>query len=147
LAHDTEDHGQAQPRTLADLLRCEERLEGVVDHLGAHTGSGIGHRHEDTVMADDLLRHIIVAGMDICRFDQENAAPRHGVARIDGDVQERRLNLTGIDQGRPQRTRESMANFNSGPDGSAQEVGDLDDDRVEVSQHGLEVLLASESEQ
>src|SRR6516225_10606859 len=56
LTDDAEDRGEAQPGTLTDLLRGEEGLKGVLDHLRAHARSSVSYRHEDAVMVGDFLR-------------------------------------------------------------------------------------------
>ena len=39
--------------------------------------------------------------LDVARFDDELAALRHGVARVDGHVDDCALELTGIGPGQP----------------------------------------------
>ena len=43
LADDPVDRGQAEPGPLTLRLGGEERLEGVLDHFGAHTATGVAH--------------------------------------------------------------------------------------------------------
>src|SRR6185312_8988695 len=88
------DLAEPKARSLADILRGEEGLEGAVADLGQHARSRVG---------DDDCR-ILARGPVIAvrrclravrwpRRDGETAARRHGVARIDREIEERRLEL------------------------------------------------------
>ncbi len=147
LFYDTEYHRQAQPRPLADFLRGKERFERALQNFGAHPGSGVSHRDQHAVSARDLCRQFLTRRGDVCRFDQHHATTRHGIARVEDDVEERRLDLRGIDQNRPEVGRQSMPDLDGRAEGAAQNLAHLDNDGVEVGRDRGEQLLAAEGEQ
>ena len=111
LAHDAENHRQTQPRALAHFLGREEGLECALDDFRAHPGAGVAQRHENTVPTDDFGWQLLVPGTNICRLDYQDAASGHSVARVESDIEERRLDLTHIDQHRPKPARQDMPNI------------------------------------
>src|SRR5271166_1096988 len=110
LTHDAEHHGPAQPRSSADLLGRKKGLERVLDDLRAHPGPGVAQRNKDAVTTGYVVRQLSIAGADIRCFDQEGAALRHRVARVDGDIQKRGLDLIDIDHDRPEFARKGLSN-------------------------------------
>jgi hypothetical protein len=61
-----------------------------------------------------LLGNVRKSVGTLCRFDQQDATPGHGVARIEGHVQERGLDLSDINQDRPEVACQSLPNFDGG---------------------------------
>ena len=56
LLDEAEHLAESEAAALADILRGEERLEGVIDDIRAHTDAGIGNRDQDIFAGDDILR-------------------------------------------------------------------------------------------
>jgi signal transduction histidine kinase len=97
LTDHTEDHRQTQARALAHFFRREERLEGALDNFPAHSAPGVAQRHKDAVLAGYFSRQLGVLSGNVCCLNDENAASRHRIARVESDVQQRRLNLADVD--------------------------------------------------
>ena len=60
---------------------------------------GVGHRQGDIAARYGIGegRGIVLVDLRSARLDDEPPARRHGVARIDGQIQQRVLDLAGID--------------------------------------------------
>ncbi len=94
LPHEAIDHRQAEAGALADRLGGEKWIEGARDHVGRHAGAVVGDA-ERQILAG---RQVAVLG---CAFvepfvgglDRDTAAFRHGVARIDAQIEQCVLEL------------------------------------------------------
>ena len=95
LLDDAVDRGQAEARALADFLGREERLEDLVDDVGRNAGAGVAHLDQHVVGA----RHALVgeraafARRHVGGAHGELAAVRHGVARVDREIDDHLLEL------------------------------------------------------
>src|SRR6185437_13890132 len=96
----------AQPKAgaLPELLGGEERLEGAIDYLAGHAGAGVADANGDVLAGRQIGidTAILLIGIDVGAFYRQLAAGRHGVARVDGEIDERRLEVVGIDFDVPQ---------------------------------------------
>ena len=103
LAHEAEYLRQAEAGAAADRLRREERLEGAITHLGRHAVAVVAHRQRD--VAAGLRVRIAAQPGGIQRRpprrDRDRAAARHGIARVQRQIQQRGFQLRGI--GPPRR--------------------------------------------
>jgi hypothetical protein len=76
-------HRQAEPRALAQTLGREEGFDRARQGLGIHAVAGVGDaQHGHTVAAPGR--------------DRQDAARRHGVTRVQGEVEQRQLELMRI---------------------------------------------------
>ncbi len=93
------DHGQAQARALPDRLGGEERVERLGDHVRGHAGAGVADAQRDVGSGRQLalLRRPPVQP-HLPGLDRQPSAVRHGVARVDAQVEQRVLELVRIDQ-------------------------------------------------
>ena len=103
LLDDAVDHRQAEAGALADLLGREERLEDLLDQVRRDAGAGVFHfddhifgRREVAVAELPALFRRHVAGAD-----GQLAASRHGVARVDREVDDDLLELADVGAHRP----------------------------------------------
>ncbi|GJD69837.1 hypothetical protein MMMDOFMJ_2775 [Methylobacterium gnaphalii] len=148
LAHEAVDHRQPEPRALADRLRREERLEGLGDHVRRHAGAGIGDAEREVLAGLQVpvprrtLVHPLVGGLD-----GDAAAIRHRVARVDAEVQQRVLELRGIDHHRPEAGRGHRLEGDLRPDRAADQFLHAGHEPVHVGGLGIERLAAREGEQ
>src|SRR3546814_3781281 len=86
--------------TLFRSFRREEGLEHPRLHLRIDALTGIGDGEHQRAAAFGI-------SLGLGRADGESAALRHGVTRVDGDVEHRRFQLGGIDLDRAERDRKS----------------------------------------
>src|SRR3546814_9005897 len=73
----------------------EERLEHTIDDGRIDTGPGVAHRDHDVLPRHRIGVALAVLAVErhVAGFDDEFAAVRHGIARIDGEIKEGVLEL------------------------------------------------------
>jgi hypothetical protein len=81
-----------------DILCRKEGLKGPCDHIPGHAGPRIPHGEHDIItwLDFDILCRVRFIQRHIRRFDGEMTAPGHGIARIDGQIEDRIFDLGGI---------------------------------------------------
>ena len=97
------DMRQAKASTFTGRLCREERVESSAERGFVHAFPGVGDREQHILPGLDLDMpcRICVVERRICHLDRELAALRHRIARVDCQVQDRRLELRCIDGGVP----------------------------------------------
>src|SRR5207245_4040399 len=86
---------QPQTGTLADRLGGEEGIEDLAEDIGGDAGAGVLHRDRHMSGASPA------AGAIVTRRYRDDAAAGHGVARVDDEIDQRRLELGDVDHDRP----------------------------------------------
>ena len=90
------DLRQPKPGALADGFRREEGIEDLAEHVGRDALAGVldadGHEVGD----------IGLIGGGIAGGDRDRAAERHGIARIDDEIDHRGFELGDVDRHRPE---------------------------------------------
>ena len=81
------------------------------------------------------------------RLDDELPAVRHGVARIDGEIQQRVLDLAGIDHDHRQLFGEPRLDLDGGAEAAPQQIDHARDERIEIGRLGVQGLPPPEGEQ
>ena len=104
LLDDSVDGRQAKAGALADFLGGEERFEYLGLHLRRHAGAGILEIDQHII---DRRQRLVSERRDftrrqIARAHRHRAAARHGVARVDGEIDDDRLELVEIGFDRPE---------------------------------------------
>src|SRR3546814_19991076 len=89
LGREAIDLTETEARALADAFRREEGLEHPRLHLRIDALTGIGDGEHQRAAAFGI-------SLGLGRADGESAALRHGVTRVDGDVEHRRFQLGEI---------------------------------------------------
>ncbi len=104
LLDDAVDHRQSEPGALAHLLGGEEGLEYLLQRLRRDAGAGILDLDQHIVAGLELA--IAEAGAfgrgQVARPHRQVAAVRHGVARVDGEIDDHLLELADVCPHRPQ---------------------------------------------
>ena len=98
LPDDSIDRGQPHPRSLSAFLRREKRFKDVIAHFRTHSYAGIGYgkhhvgsrNHSGIKMAERIVQK------DHFRFNLQQAAVGHGVARVQAEVHQHLLHLRGL---------------------------------------------------
>ena len=148
LLDDPEDRGETEAGPLAGALGGEERLEDAAPDLGRHTAAGVAH-HQGHVAtrsdADAARRRGAEVGVD--GLDRQRAALRHGVAGVDGQVDDHLLELCPVGAD----TAETGTEPGHQPDVLADQAAEkrlrLRHSAVQVHDRRLEDLAAGEGEQ
>ena len=100
LVGEAENLAEAEAGALAHRLGGEERLERAVEHFGRHPAAGVGDADPDIVAGADVADLVGGEGHVLGR-DAHQAAAVHRIAGVDREVEDRVLELVGIDIGRP----------------------------------------------
>src|SRR5262249_43588975 len=97
------DLGQPQPAALANFLSGEERLENAAEMLLSDAEASVADRQHQVVAGIDALEagNITLVEMHVRGLDDQLATLRHGIARVEREVEEGGLELVGIDPARP----------------------------------------------
>jgi hypothetical protein len=105
------DLRQAETGALAERLGREERLENPGQDIGRDSDAGVGHRQGDEV-ALELIDPVALLERDVSRRQRDRAAARHGVARVDRDVDQGELELGDVHLDRPDVPRDVALELN-----------------------------------
>jgi hypothetical protein len=97
-------HAEAQTAALPHVLRGEEGLEGVGRDLGRHAVAAVANRQPHVLPGLELglRRGVVLADLDVRGLDHELAAPGHGVAGVDREIQNGVLQLPRVDATQPE---------------------------------------------
>ena len=142
------DLRQAEAGAFADPLGGEERLEGLADDLRRHPRAAIADEDADILPGRDLcFAGVGLVEEDIRRLDRELATIGHRVARVDGEVEQRALELGRVDEGRPKSAGEHVLDDDGLAQGPAQHIRHAGDEAVDGKRLRRERLAARESEE
>src|SRR5580700_7058392 len=89
---------------------------------------------------------VAVINDQVLRFDGELAAERHGVAGVDGEIEEDLLELAGVGFDAAEGIAEAQAELDVFTNQAAEELAHVGDEFVEVEDLGLKDLHAAEGE-
>src|SRR3546814_112847 len=143
LVDEAMDLAESQPAAPADVLRREERFERPPQHLRRHAGAGVGDAGLDIGPRRQLPR----AEPDVPGRYPQPAAVRHGVPRIDRQVQDRGLELPRIDPAGPEIRLQLQHDLDRLADGAPQQLVEFVDQPVAADGFGTQALAAGEGEQ
>ena len=93
--------GEAQPRAEANLLCREKGLESARQHFLCHAGAGVRQSYGNELTRESIARVIAGSQGGVPRIDTELAPPRHGIARVHADIEQRQFEFGAIDHHRP----------------------------------------------
>ncbi len=129
------DLAQAQAGALADFLGGEEGLEGALRHLGRHAGAGIGDGDQHAMPCRHIGRALGLGVLGIAGLHLQLAARGHGVACVEGQIDERELQLTGVHVDRPGSSGHPHRNLDAAPEHTVQQRLKLR--QVPIEMHAL----------
>src|SRR5262249_12456614 len=146
LLNDSVDGRQPQAAAFAELFRREEGLEYPRLRLLVYAGPGIAdcQHHVSTGRDFDMVRSVLLIELDVRNLESKPASVRHCVARIDREIHDHLLDLSGISLYPSSGGLEDRAQLYVFSDDAAQHSLHLQDDRVEIEDLGLQNLLATE---
>ena len=140
------DHGKSETRPLSDRLRGEERIDRFGNHFRRHPDSPIRDADDDIFARLNLgmERGGRFVDFGIRRFDRQPTAVRHGIPRIDGEVQQGALELVGIGEGRPEAAGEHRAQLHLLAQAAVEQIFHARNQAIDVVGPGVKRLAASE---
>ena len=143
------DHAEPQPSPLANLFGGEERFEYARQHLGRHAGAGIPNRQGDIVANGQFMIQKREDPIDraVLGFEREGTASGHGVASVEHQVENRSLELPGIDHDRPEIVGQAALYGNGLGQGLTEHFDKLRDGRAQRNGTRRERLPAAKREQ
>ncbi len=89
-------HAQAEVAAIADILRREERIIGLLDHFVGHPRPRIGKAQRDKVSGGHLIHvawHVVLGYSGVRARDEQAATLGHGIASVERKVQHHVLEL------------------------------------------------------
>ena len=149
LGDDAIGGGQAQAGALAVGFGGEERLEDAADDVPGYPGAGVADFDADVpawLQVGPGCR-VCVVHLHVGGLDSQVAAARHGVTRVDGEVDQDLPDLAGIGQHAAQVGGQVVGQLDVLTEGAAQQVQYLGDQVVEVQHARLDNVAAGEGEQ
>ena len=148
LAHEAVDLAQPEPGAGPALLGGEERVERLIDHLGGHASAGVANGDEHILAGHEagpgglrLVQH------GVGGLDDELAAIRHGIARVDHEVEHRVLELVAVGVGLPQFVGQNGLEPDRLAEAAPQKLRHAGHQLVGVELRRRERLLAGKGEQ
>jgi len=138
--------GEPQAGTAAFGLGGKEGLKYFGLDFFAHAGAGVGDGDFDITSRRDIRNLFILDGSRI-ELDHKPAALGHGVARIDGEVDQDLFNLIAIGFDRDGLRAKLNLNADVFAEERTNQVLEFGDNVVEIEKFGLENLLAAKREQ
>ena len=149
LFHEPIDRAEAKAGPPPRLLGGKERLERAGDDIGRHADPFVGHREFDVVTRSCIgrMRQIVLRQCDIAGLDQDPAAVRHGVARIDRKVQNSILDLAGIDPCHPEVRGQLGGHVDTFAERAPQQLGHADRRVVEIDHGRLQGAAPAERQE
>src|SRR5882762_9837577 len=109
LADEPIDLAQSKASTLADLLGCEKWVERSLARRAIHSDARVCDRNHHVLPRFHRLRERAYIGLieiTIRGLDRQLAAIGHGIAGIEGEIEDCVLELIGIGEGAPQAPRQ-----------------------------------------
>jgi hypothetical protein len=97
------NHAESQPSALADWFGGKKRLKRLLGNRLRHAASAVGDRDHDVGTVSHVGHRTTAAlpAFDVTGRDRQLAAIRHGVSRIDRQIEQGRVKLVWIDADLP----------------------------------------------
>src|SRR6185503_7504215 len=114
---------QAEPGTSPESLGREKRFERLREHVLGHSRSGITDGKADKVarwQIETLLRH--TSHIDVGSRNRQAAPGGHGIARVEGQVQDDEFNLRRVRNRGPEIALENRLDPDRRPNRSKQQI-------------------------
>jgi hypothetical protein len=140
---------EAKPGPLTQFLGGEERFEGTTDHIGSHADTRIRHANNHVLARWQLRIHpaVVLVYVNVCALKRQLSAIWHGIARIDGEVDKRRLQMICVDFHPPQPGRTNSLNLDFFAQGTLKKFGGAAEEFVDVGWLWIEWLPAGKGKQ
>ena len=134
---------------MPDIFGGEEWIEGLGFNLRRHADTGVGDRQHHVLARQhlDLRRGVALIEMHVCGFDSELAALGHGVARVDGEIENCDFQLVRIGVGAPEPACQDRFDGDLFAQCPPQQIGHAGDETTNIQGFRLEWLLARERQQ
>ena len=138
-----------RPVPLPGPFEVKNGLNTLSRIAGGNAGSGIAHRDHGVAAGPDVAVHpgVVFVEKDQAGLDDQLAAVRHGVAGVEGEIEDRGGELIGIDDRRTSLVFEHRFDLDMLAERPLQQFRGIDDQRIDVGFPRFERLLAGERQQ
>src|SRR5262249_44900595 len=148
LLDDAIDRRKTEPGAFSHVLRRIEGVEDLIDDLRRNPAAGILDLDQHVVVRRHVLVPVLyVVDADVGRAQREFAAQRHGVARIDREIDDHLFELSDIGLGRPEIAHLRNVERHVLADQAPQQNGEIRERLAEVDHLRAQGLLARERQQ
>ena len=140
------NHAEPQAAAFAGFLGGKKGFEGMFQHLGRHAATVIANRQHDIWTGSHVLlgRGVILVELNVAGFQRELATSRHGVAGIDGQIEQGAFELIRVDQGLFQVGGQHRIDLDIGAQGAPHEIEHAEYQLVQVGRLRQQRLTARE---
>ena len=141
-------HAQAEAGSLANFLGGEERIKHLVEYGRRDAGPGVADRDHRVGSRGDFAVSFGIGfvEMHVAGFEGQFSPIRHGIARIDGKVDDRRGELTRVDQCRPGVFLKHRFDLDLLAKRRPEQPGGADDQLIDINRAWVQRLLAGEGQ-
>ena len=146
LLDEAESLAEAEAGAFADFLGGEEGLEDRFQPVRHDAVTGVGHRDRDELAAAADLSAQRGNGADLADGDRQPAFAVHGVAGVDGQIDQRRLELGDIGNGKAAGGRDIDIDAYPGADEGTDQLRHALDLRADVEHLRLQRLPAGKGQ-
>jgi len=150
LLDEAEDLREAEAGALANFLGCEEWFEDMGDDILVHADPRVADLDEPVLAGDQIIAVAVRPGFgdQRCRRpDRKGSSLRHGVTRIDGEIEEGVLELIGISKDMPAAAAEGGLDDYSTVQRPTKQIRHAGNEVIEVYRPTNERLTACEGKQ
>ena len=137
---------EAESGSRERFFRRKKRLEQMRVHFRAHAHTRVRNHEQDVRPRSHfrIRRTILFGQMHVRCGDPQGAAARHGVARIQRNIQEHLVHLASVCPDKPQRRLQFHSELDILADDAPQHRLVLGNERIQIQQSRVQPLLAAE---
>ena len=137
---------ETQPGPLSGIFGCEVRIEDVRKNFWRNAGAAI-HQFDGDEFPAQPIDFCFAGKAYVTNRERQNTAVRHGVPRIDTEIQQRELELDRINAGATSTIRSERLCLDISAQGPFEHLADTRQGFREVDDFRLERLAAREGQQ
>src|SRR5215510_5843759 len=137
---------ETQPGPLSRTLGREVRIEDAGKNLRRNADAAI-HQFDGDEFATQPIDCGLAGKAHVTNRERKNAAVRHGVPRIDPEIQQRELELSRVDAGATSTIRSERLYLDISAQGPFEHLADMRQGFRKVDDFGLQRLAAREGQQ
>lgn len=148
LFHNGVDRGEAEAGVFARLSGAEERFEEVFLIFFGETKAGVSDGEEDVLAGAEMDLVVQRLGeLQVFCSKGEAAAVEHGVTSVNGEIDDKRLELAAIGTNLAGGLRQVAVGFNGVAHETADQGHHLLKDNIEIERLGGSDILAADGEE
>src|SRR5215213_3613219 len=149
LFHNTVDSRQSQASSFADVFSCEEGFEDPCLSLLVHAAAGVANRQHHVLawLYGNVFQRSVIIKSDVCCFNRDFAAARHGITGVYDQVYNYLFDLTRIRLDASEIRFKSCRELDVFTNKTRQHLMHVFYDIIQIEDLRLEDLFATERQQ